>query len=99
LSLVVRSADNGANHRLELTLTGGVTGTQSINVTSAPDALATNTFVVSLANAPTNGATVTATIRAIDSSTNTTTVARTFRLSDRVPPQLISASPTNHVES
>ncbi|MEO8425619.1 MAG: Ig-like domain-containing protein, partial [Verrucomicrobiota bacterium] len=95
LNLVVRSADNGANHRLELTLTGGVTGTQSINVTSPSGALVTNTFVVSLANAPTNGATVTATIRAIDSSTNTTTVARTFRLPDRVPPQLLSASPTN----
>ena len=95
LSLVVRSADRGANHRLELTLTGGVTGTQSINVSSPSDVPATNTFVISLANAPTNGAMVTATIRAIDSSTNTTTVARTFRLPDRVPPLLVSANPTN----
>jgi hypothetical protein len=96
LNLVVASSDNGANHQLQVLLSGGVSATQSLAVVAAPNVTVTNTFSFSLTNAPTNGVALLATVQATDLASNTVTVTRSFRLPDKRPPQLVTANPTNN---
>ena len=59
LELLLQVSDNSTNVALSLTLSGGITATQSVALALAPNTPATNSFIVPLTGAPTGGQTVT----------------------------------------
>ena len=95
LELLLQVSDNSTNVALSLTLSGGITATQSVALALAPNTPATNSFIVPLTGAPTGGQTVTAVVVATDAATNQTTVTQIFRLPDLTTPVVQSLTPTN----
>jgi len=69
-------ADNSSNLTVTVTITGGVTSTQTVNLQLTPNTPAPYTFIVPLPDAPTNGSPVWATVLAADVAGNTNSATR-----------------------
>lgn len=95
LEIVVATSDNSPHLQLQLTLTGVLQGTQTLDLAVNPGQTLTNTFPVSLTDAPGNGGSLRATVRATDDASNHTEASGTWNLPDLQAPQLLAVNPTN----
>ena len=95
LTLAVASSDNGGNHRLEVALDGPLILSTHVEVAAQPDVTLTNLVLFPLGGAVLDGRPLLATVRGVDAAGNSRIVSRSYRLPDRVPPVVVSVSPTN----
>ncbi|MGV3771475.1 MAG: LamG-like jellyroll fold domain-containing protein [Verrucomicrobiales bacterium] len=83
--------DNSETLRLDVTITGGLTRTETLNIPVSPNVGATSVVTIPLLTA--EGGEIVAKVRATDSTGNFVETSRRFFLPDNKAPQLVDVNP------
>ena len=92
-AVTIDTTDNSGDVTLEVTISGGVTGTQSVVIDGTPNLASRRTLSFDLSAALPTGGTFTALARATDAAGRVGTASSSFLLPDRRAPQLASTAP------